>query len=281
MRSPSASSTLAWVLGQPVDLQVGHQRAQLFGDRDVTLRVAEPDRGRDVQRPRPPVGTVGGAVAGRTVVVARACALDQASQREVDRHWLARPREMAAVGDCHQLATSCVRENLGVCVAGDLVVGAGDDEHWAADPSRQRQLVAAGGRRGPVGDRAGNQRLGIGFVRPGDRVLDLLRRMGRVEHPNANEPVHEVVVVGAPVGAVELQPPARHRRRPQEDAGQPRVGHDPPAQPAKPAGGEPRADERRREHSLGVLGAQQQRPLRSTRDRCDHRPLGAGGVQYR
>ena len=39
------------MLGQPVDLEVGMELAQLVGDRDVALGVPEPDRGRDVQRP--------------------------------------------------------------------------------------------------------------------------------------------------------------------------------------------------------------------------------------
>jgi hypothetical protein len=38
------------VLGQPVDFEVGSQAAQLVGDGDVTLDMAEPDRRRDVER---------------------------------------------------------------------------------------------------------------------------------------------------------------------------------------------------------------------------------------
>ncbi len=37
-------------LGEPVDLQVGVELAQLVGDRRVSLRVAEADRRRDVER---------------------------------------------------------------------------------------------------------------------------------------------------------------------------------------------------------------------------------------
>jgi hypothetical protein len=38
------------MLREPVDLEVGVERAQLLGDRDVALRMAEADRRRDVQR---------------------------------------------------------------------------------------------------------------------------------------------------------------------------------------------------------------------------------------
>ena len=38
------------VLREPVDLEVGMQLAQLVGDRDVALRVAEADRRGDVER---------------------------------------------------------------------------------------------------------------------------------------------------------------------------------------------------------------------------------------
>ena len=38
------------VLGQPVDLEVGPQAAQLVGNRHIALGVAQPDRRRDVER---------------------------------------------------------------------------------------------------------------------------------------------------------------------------------------------------------------------------------------
>ena len=51
------------VLGEPVDLQVGHERAQLARDRDVAARVAEADRRGDVQRAR--AGRRSGGPSGR------------------------------------------------------------------------------------------------------------------------------------------------------------------------------------------------------------------------
>ena len=37
------------MLGEPVDLEVGMELAQLVGDGDIALRVPEPDRRRDVE----------------------------------------------------------------------------------------------------------------------------------------------------------------------------------------------------------------------------------------
>jgi len=42
------------VLGQPVDLQVRLQHAQLVGDRDIAPDVAQPDRRGDIQRAAAP-----------------------------------------------------------------------------------------------------------------------------------------------------------------------------------------------------------------------------------
>ena len=53
------------VLRQPVDLQAVDEVAQLAGDRDVALRVAEPDRRGDVERALAAVGAVDGGVAPR------------------------------------------------------------------------------------------------------------------------------------------------------------------------------------------------------------------------
>src|SRR5262245_63578852 len=62
------------ILCEPVDLQIRLEPAQLSGDRDVALRVAEPDRGGHVEgagtairpvdgwvprRPLPPEGVLG------------------------------------------------------------------------------------------------------------------------------------------------------------------------------------------------------------------------------
>jgi hypothetical protein len=84
-------------------------------------------------------------------------------------------------------------------------------------------LLAPPCRCGEVTDRARDQRLRIGLQAPSDRVVDLLGRVWRVEDP-AHPPLHEVRVVGAPVGGVELQPALRHRGTDEERTAQPRMG---------------------------------------------------------
>ena len=75
------------VLGEPVDLQVGVQRAQLAGDRHVALGVPEPDRRGDEQRAGAAVGAEDGGVARR----ARPSegVLGEVAQRQVDLDGLA------------------------------------------------------------------------------------------------------------------------------------------------------------------------------------------------
>ena len=89
------------VLGEPVDLQVGFQAAQLAGDRDVALRVAEPDRRGDVEGARPPVGAVDGRVAGRALPPEGV--LGEVAQRQVDLHRFARVGEVAGAANLLEL----------------------------------------------------------------------------------------------------------------------------------------------------------------------------------
>ena len=90
------------VLGEPVDLQVRLQPAQLAGDRDVALRVAEPDRRGDVERARAAVGPVDGRVARRALPPEGV--LGEVAQRQVDLDRLARVREVAGAADHLELA---------------------------------------------------------------------------------------------------------------------------------------------------------------------------------
>src|SRR5690348_17092810 len=85
------------VLGEPVDLQVGMQAAELSGDRSVALRVAEADRGRDVEGTGPTVGAIHRRIAWRAFPLERV--LGEVTQREVDLDRLARVREMARAAD--------------------------------------------------------------------------------------------------------------------------------------------------------------------------------------
>ena len=189
MRSPSCLEQRGHrVLGQPVDLQVRHARAQLARDGEVARRVPEPDRRGDVQRPRPAVRAVDGGIARPA-----ARPLGQPSQREVDRHRLARVGDVASLGHRDQLTAGRARQRHGVGVGRGRIVGGGDDEHRAAHPPRQRALVAPRRGRGEVGGGAGDQGLRIGLERPPDRVLDLLGRVRRGEvavarHQSAKAP---------------------------------------------------------------------------------------------
>ena len=77
------------VLGEPVDLEVGMELAQLVGDRHVALGMAEPDRRRDVER----------ALAARLAAhpaARRLGGLDEVAEQQVDLHRIAHVRAVAA-----------------------------------------------------------------------------------------------------------------------------------------------------------------------------------------
>ncbi len=85
------------VLGEPVDLQVRVQAAQLAGDRHVALRVAEPDRRGDEEGAGTAVGAVDGGVARRARPPEGV--LGEVAQRQVDLDRLAGVREVAGAAD--------------------------------------------------------------------------------------------------------------------------------------------------------------------------------------
>ena len=99
------------VLGQPVDLEVGMELAQLVGDRDVALGVAEPDGRRDVQRAAPPVER----------------------PRPGGRSW--RHRRSRGSAELHEVADEQVGEHR--VAARDHVVGALDDARAARRSARR------------------------------------------------------------------------------------------------------------------------------------------------
>src|SRR3954447_24783039 len=83
------------LLGQPIDLEIGMELAQLPGDRDVALRVAEPDGRRDVERTSLP------AQRSRPRAVSRnppgdIDPVDEISKETVDEHRIARRLDVAA-----------------------------------------------------------------------------------------------------------------------------------------------------------------------------------------
>ena len=85
------------VLGEPVDLQVRVQAAQLAGDRHVALGVAEPDRRGDIEGAGTAVGAVDGGVARRAPPPEGV--LGEVAQRQVDLDRLAGVREVAGAAD--------------------------------------------------------------------------------------------------------------------------------------------------------------------------------------
>ena len=116
-----------WILGEPVDLQVGVQAAQLPGDRDITLGVTEPDRRGDEQRARTAVGAVDGRVAWRPRPSEGV--LGEVPQRQVEPDGLAGVQEVAGALDRLELATAEAGQRPGVLWRCDLVTVAGDHEH--------------------------------------------------------------------------------------------------------------------------------------------------------
>jgi hypothetical protein len=91
------------MLGQPVDLQIGVQLAELVGDCGVALRVAEPDRRRDVERPSP-------ARLAAHPAVRRTRRSHEVAQQQVHLDWIARVREVAGPLEDRKLAVRKLRE---------------------------------------------------------------------------------------------------------------------------------------------------------------------------
>src|SRR3989442_15290937 len=83
------------VLREPVDLQVRVKLAQLIGDRDVALRMAEPDGRRYVKRW---LASRRAAHPGRK----RRRAPDEVAQHQVDLDWIAKMRAVTAALQGHQ-----------------------------------------------------------------------------------------------------------------------------------------------------------------------------------
>ncbi len=118
------------VLGEPVDLEIGMQLAQLVGDRRVALCMAEPDRRRDVER----------ALAARLAAhpaARRRWRTDEVAEEQVDLDGVAGMRQMAgALEDrersVRQLGEPCARG------AGSYgVVAAVDHEDRTVDPGEE------------------------------------------------------------------------------------------------------------------------------------------------
>ncbi len=260
------------VLGEPVDLQARDQGPQLACDRDVPAHVAEADGRGDEQRSGPDIGAINRGVPIKGGV-------DKLADREVHLNRMPRLRDVVAALNRHELCARRLRQRPGVGVRGHLVLRPADDEHGALHAAGKRQLVAAGDRRGRFGEHGQGQRVRVGLQAPFDDVVEALGRMGLVRR-HGGEPLDEITEIATKVQGVELRPAARRDRFALEPRLHPRMGHDPVAQAAKrAAGGEPRADQDKAEHPLGVLGGEQEGALGAARETDDDRLLGPGRVK--
>ena len=191
------------VLGEPVDLQVRLEPAELAGDRDVTLRVAEPDRGGDVEGPGTAVRPVDRGVARRALPPEGV--LREVAESQVDLDGLAGVGEVAGTADRLELPVAEAGQRSSVARRRDLVTVALDHQHRAVQALRQSA------QGGPVAvDLAkcgGRHRRGVGLQSPSDPVLDALCGMTLREAPR-DEPLHELRVPLGPVVEVHVTPPA-------------------------------------------------------------------------
>ena len=159
------------VLGQPVDLQIGVERAQLVGDGDVPPDVAESDRRGHVQR------SLRTPIRARPATKPWRRSVEEVAQREVDAHGIAglravsRPSEAdkSAAGELGRLGADGVRH--------DAVVLTVDHQHRAAHPSTEL-ACPRGTHSGHVGR---DERLGVGLAGPPHAVLGLLGGVRLVE----------------------------------------------------------------------------------------------------
>ena len=253
------------VLGEPVDLEVGVELAQLVGDRGVALRVAEPDRRGDVERALP------ARLAARP---ARAAARAGATKSRSSRFTLTGSRACGKWPDPSRIESSPLASSASRAPDAQGRTASSrpvDHEHRAMDAREQlaHALLVLEPRRQLGRD----QRLGVRLEPPADRVLALLRRV-RLGEALREEELEEVLVVLEPVVAVPL-PPADVRRRAARS-------NSCIAFSRGVAGGSGRAGAMNTILSTrsGWLGGEVQRPLRAPRERHQHRALRAGRVHH-
>ncbi len=260
------------VLSEPVDLEPVDEAAQLTCDRDVALRVAETDRRRDVQRALAAVGAVDRRVA-------QGDGLDELAQRQVHLDRFAHLGQMTGVDDGLEPAAGEPRQSPAVRIGIDVVLGPVDHEHRAGHAPRQLGLSAACDRCGHARRGGERQRLAVGLVRPRDRVLYLLGRMGLGQH-SLGPPLHEVGIAAvAPVVRARLAPPDRWDGSPLGQGHHTRVHEHPHVQGAD-GDRVPGPDEDHPGDPIGVLGRQQETPLRTSGESHADRALHPAGVHH-
>ncbi len=247
------------VLREPDDLEVRLQLPQLAGDREVTLRVSEPDRAGDVERARM---TPSHRPLDRALLRALAFA-EKLAQEQIDLDRVAHVRRVCRPFERDERAAGRLRERRAACVRRLLVLVPVDDEHGTADTGGElARLRLVGDPRSLL---RGEQDLGRGLQPPFHAVLDLLRRVRLPEHLR-DEELHEAGVVAQPVVAVVLRPPfvgveldVELRQHAERVRRRDRQG---------------RADERRARNAVGVVGREQEPALAAEREADDRGALG-------
>jgi hypothetical protein len=187
------------VLGQPVDLQVGMQGAQLARDGHVAPRMTESDRRGDEERAAPaadrpaPRGRPDGPPVG---------ARGEVVQQLVEAHRMARVGAVPDIDELDELGARRVGEGAPTVRRDELVAVALGDQQRALQPAHEvvdRLAVQAGRLHG---DR---QRLGRRLQGPGHGVLELLGRV-RLGVAALEEELEVAAEVTCPVVAVGLGP---------------------------------------------------------------------------
>jgi hypothetical protein len=259
------------VLGQPVDLYVGVETAQLVGDGEVAAGVPQPDGRGEVEHPtgaaaRPgPRGrrrVWGGGVKGPHEVV----------DEQVDPDRVAEEEAVATALDQHEGRLGQLGEPPADAVRAHPVVGPVDHEHRTPDlATGVLERLASHPVAAKASRRRVDQHLWIRGGRPGQPILTLLGRVRLGEHL-AEEEVPEVVeVTFEPVVPVVLRP-ALGRVQPFLEA----VVLSSWLGDLDTTGRRDRHDPR---DALRVRGCGEHRPHRAAGQRDEHGPLGAGGVQ--
>src|SRR5579875_3971798 len=106
LATPREQRADGW-LGEPVDLEVGDQLAQLARDRHVAPGVAKADRGADKQRP---TGTSARANPGATSMIRPAQAACEIVDQPVDQDGMSCVWEVTCVHEPHVLAADKLGE---------------------------------------------------------------------------------------------------------------------------------------------------------------------------
>ena len=163
------------MLREPVDLEVGMELAQLVGDRDVALRVAEPDRRGDVER------APAARLAAHPARAAARAGVDEVAQEQVDLDRVARVGKWPDPSRIDELAARAApraahRRRTGATASSlPWITSTGQ-----CDPGEQ--LAHALLVREPRRELGRDQRLGVGLEAPADASSRCFVECGSVKH---------------------------------------------------------------------------------------------------